>query len=136
MRELLVLCKEVVILPSRHTAGPGHAPKSAPTPPSVLTGSLCCRRWYFGLAPPPPGAGVRSQQPVVPCAPPSPSLHTRAHAQGGGAVRSPGAMCLPHTNNMDSKLQGRGRGEGLHFDHEEEVFRWSPSYTRWGVTPV
>lgn len=39
-------------------------------------------RWFSGLAPPPPGAGVRSQQPVVPCAPPSPSLHNRAHAQG------------------------------------------------------
>lgn len=77
---------------------------------STLIGGFA--RWFFGLAPPPPGAGVRSQQPVVPCAPPSPSLHTRAHAQGGGAVRPPGAMCLPHTNNMDSKLQGAGTGGG------------------------
>ncbi|KAK5600022.1 hypothetical protein CRENBAI_011002 [Crenichthys baileyi] len=69
-------------------------------------------RWLFGLAPPPPGAGVRSQQPVVPCAPPSPSLHPRAHVQGGGAVRPPGAMCLPQTNNMDSKQQGAGTGGG------------------------
>ncbi|XP_051803999.1 inositol hexakisphosphate kinase 1 isoform X1 [Acanthochromis polyacanthus] len=77
---------------------------------STLIGGFA--RWFFGLAPPPPGAGVRSQQPVVPCAPPSPSLHTRAHDQGGGAVRPPGAMCLPHTNNMDSKLQGAGPGGG------------------------
>lgn len=27
-------------------------------------------------------------------------------------VRPPGAMCLPHTNNMDSKLQGAGPGGG------------------------
>lgn len=47
---------------------------------STLIGGLA--RWFFGLAPPPPAAGVRSQQPVVPCTPPSPSLHTRAHAQG------------------------------------------------------
>lgn len=31
---------------------------------------------------------------------------------GGGPVRLPGAMCLPHTNNMDSKLQGTGPGGG------------------------
>lgn len=31
---------------------------------------------------------------------------------GGGAVRLPGAMCLPHTNNMDNKLQGAGPGGG------------------------
>lgn len=31
---------------------------------------------------------------------------------GGGAARPPGAMCLPHTNNMDSKLQGAGTGGG------------------------
>lgn len=31
---------------------------------------------------------------------------------GGGPVRLPGAMCLPHTNNMDSKLQGSGSGGG------------------------
>ncbi|CAK6960861.1 inositol hexakisphosphate kinase 1%2C partial [Scomber scombrus] len=77
---------------------------------STLIGGFA--RWFFGLAPPPPGAGVRSQQPVVPCAPPSPSLHTRANAPGGGVVRPPGAMCLPHTNNMDSKLQGTGPGGG------------------------
>ncbi|XP_013874640.1 E3 ubiquitin-protein ligase TRIM39-like [Austrofundulus limnaeus] len=46
-------------------------------------------RGVFGLAPPPPGAGVRSQQPVVPCAPPSPSLHTRAHAQGENSIVTP-----------------------------------------------
>lgn len=27
-------------------------------------------------------------------------------------MRQPGAMCLPHTNNMDSKLQGTGPGGG------------------------
>lgn len=27
-------------------------------------------------------------------------------------MRPPGAMCLPHTNNMDSKLQGAGTGGG------------------------
>lgn len=27
-------------------------------------------------------------------------------------MRPPGAMCLPHTNNMDSKLQGAGPGGG------------------------
>ena len=31
---------------------------------------------------------------------------------GGGSVRPPGAMCLPHTNNMDNKLQGTGSGGG------------------------
>lgn len=50
-------------------------------------------RWFFGLAPPPPGAGVRSQQPVVPCAPPSPSLHTRAHAQGKTKTRTTLIYC-------------------------------------------
>ncbi|KAF7647087.1 hypothetical protein LDENG_00177640 [Lucifuga dentata] len=82
--------------------------------PAVDWSTLIARfvRWIFGLAPPPPGAGVRSQQPVVPCAPPSPSLHSRAHAQGG-AVRPPGAMCLPHTNNMENKLQGTGGGASL-----------------------
>ncbi|CAL8403151.1 unnamed protein product [Arctogadus glacialis] len=35
-----------------------------------------------GLAPPPPGASVRSQQAVVPCSPPSPPPRTRANAQG------------------------------------------------------
>ncbi|CAG10758.1 unnamed protein product, partial [Tetraodon nigroviridis] len=78
---------------------------------STLIGGFV--RWLSGLAPPPPGAGVRSQQPVVPCAPSPPPLHTRAHAQaGGGPVRLPGAMCLPHTNNMDSKLPGPGLGGG------------------------
>uniref|UniRef100_A0AAV2MLM5 SOCS box domain-containing protein n=1 Tax=Knipowitschia caucasica TaxID=637954 RepID=A0AAV2MLM5_KNICA len=61
-------------------------------------------RWVSGLAPPPPGAGVRSQQP------PSPSLLSRAHAQGGVA-RVSGAMCLPHCHNMDqSKLPGGSVG--------------------------
>lgn len=27
-------------------------------------------------------------------------------------MRPPGAMCLPHTNNMDSKIQGAGPGGG------------------------
>ncbi|XP_014827938.1 PREDICTED: uncharacterized protein LOC106906968 [Poecilia mexicana] len=63
-------------------------------------------KWLFGLAPPPPGAGVRSQQPVVPCADPS-----RAHVQGI-AVRPPGAMCLPPPNSMDSKQQGPVTGGG------------------------
>lgn len=33
-------------------------------------------------------------------------------AAGGGAARPPGAMCLPHANNMDNKLQGAGTGGG------------------------
>ncbi|XP_077458482.1 inositol hexakisphosphate kinase 1 isoform X2 [Stigmatopora argus] len=31
---------------------------------------------------------------------------------GGGSVLLPGAMCLPHTNSMDSKLQGAGPAAG------------------------
>ncbi|XP_077387047.1 inositol hexakisphosphate kinase 1 isoform X2 [Festucalex cinctus] len=34
------------------------------------------------------------------------------HPAGGGAVCPPGAMCLPHANSMDSKLQGAGPGGG------------------------
>ncbi|XP_043977716.1 inositol hexakisphosphate kinase 1-like [Gambusia affinis] len=46
------------------------------------------------MAQPPPGAGVHSQQPVVPCT-------SRAHVQG-----TAGAMCLPPPNSMDGKQQG------------------------------
>lgn len=70
---------------------------------SALIGGFA--RWVSGLAPPPPGAGVRSQQA------PSPSLLTRAHAQAGGVARPSGAMCLPHSHNMDqAKLQGGSVG--------------------------
>lgn len=61
-----------------------HSPSGVLVPPAVdwsaLIGGFV--RWLTGLAPPPPGAGVRSQQPAVPCAPSPPPLHTRAHAQG------------------------------------------------------
>lgn len=30
-----------------------------------------------------------------------------------------------------ARYRGRGQGEGLHFDHEQEAFHWSPSSTRW-----
>ncbi|KAI3369722.1 hypothetical protein L3Q82_024568 [Scortum barcoo] len=39
-------------------------------------------------------------------------LSAKSCSPGGVAVRPPGAMCLPHTNNMDSKLQGAGPGGG------------------------
>lgn len=39
-------------------------------------------------------------------------MHLLSSSAGGGPVRLPGAMCLPHTNNMDSKLQGTGSGGG------------------------
>uniref|UniRef100_A0A3P8RMU2 Kinase n=1 Tax=Amphiprion percula TaxID=161767 RepID=A0A3P8RMU2_AMPPE len=108
------LTDTLLLQPSPHLCPPTPCPNWVSVLPAVDWSTLIggFARWFFGLAPPPPGAGVRSQQPVVPCAPPSPSLHTRAHDQGGGAVRPPGAMCLPHTNNMDSKLQGAGPGGG------------------------
>lgn len=66
-----------------------HSPSGVLVPPAVdwsaLIGGFV--RWLSGLAPPPPGAGVRSQQPVVPCAPSPPPLHTRAHAQGKTCAR-------------------------------------------------
>lgn len=66
--------------PDPHT----HSPRRVSVPPAVdwstVIGGFV--RWLSGLAPPPPGAGVRSQQPVVPCAPSASSLHSRAHAQG------------------------------------------------------
>lgn len=71
------------LLPLPRFRCPAPRPQHVPVL-SVVDWTLVGRfvRWLFGLAPPPPGAGVRSQQPVVPCAPPSPSLHTRAHVQG------------------------------------------------------
>jgi len=42
--------------------------------------------------------------------------------------QEPCASLTPTT--WTASYRGRGRGEGLHFDNEEEVFHWSPSYTR------
>lgn len=78
------LTDTLLSLPSPHLCPPAPCPDWISVVPAVDWSTLIggFARWFFGLAPPPPGAGVRSQQPVVPCAPPSPSLHTRAHAQG------------------------------------------------------
>lgn len=44
--------------------------------------------------------------------------------------QEPCASLTPTT--WTASYRERGQGEGLHFDHEQEAFRWSPSYTRWG----
>lgn len=91
-RNIFSLCRKrwpcltdtLLLLPSAQLCPPTPCPVGVSVLPAVDWSTLIggFARWFFGLAPPPPGAGVRSQQPVVPCAPPSPSLHTRAHAQG------------------------------------------------------
>lgn len=79
----------LLLQPSAELCPPAPYPDRAFLLPAVDWSTLIggFARWFFGLAPPPPGAGVRSQQPVVPCAPPSPSLHTRPHAQGKTRTR-------------------------------------------------
>lgn len=58
-----------------------------------------------------------------------------SHQEEARCVRQePCASLTPTT--WRASYRGRGRGEGLRWDHEEEAFLWSPSYTRWGVTPV
>lgn len=78
------LTDTLLLLPPAQLGPPTPCPDRVTVLPAVDWSTLIggFARWFFGLAPPPPGAGVRSQQPVVPCAPPSPSLHNRAHAQG------------------------------------------------------
>lgn len=85
----------LLLLPSTRHRPPTPCPVWVSVQPAVDWSALIegFARWFFGLAPPPPGAGVRSQQPVVPCAPPSPSLHTRAHAQGKTRTRTHLIQC-------------------------------------------
>lgn len=84
------LTDTLLLLPPTQLCPPDPCPDWVSVLPAVDWSTLIggFARWFFGLAPPPPGAGVRSQQPVVPCAPPSPSLHTRAHAQGKTRTRN------------------------------------------------
>lgn len=44
--------------------------------------------------------------------------------------QEPCASLTPIT--WTASYRGQGQGEELHFDHEQEAFRWSPSSTRYG----
>lgn len=46
-------------------------------------------------------------------------------------VRQEPCASLTPTTWTTASYRGRGQGAGLHFDHEQEAFHWSLSYTRW-----
>lgn len=43
--------------------------------------------------------------------------------------QEPCASLTPIT--WTASYRGQGQGEELHFDHEQEAFHWSPSFTRY-----
>lgn len=48
--------------------------------------------------------------------------------------QEPCASLTPTT--WKASYRGQGQGEELHFDHEQEGFHWSPSFTRYaGMFP-
>ncbi|KAF3856753.1 hypothetical protein F7725_017476 [Dissostichus mawsoni] len=66
-------------------------------------------RWFFGLAPPPPGAGVRSQQPVVPCPPPPITAH---QSQCPRRRRGPSARSHVSPSHQQHGEQVTGAAQG------------------------